>query len=308
MFSDICHSIKINREEAFLDQSLKFDKGAVLSSKHEDPQSLVPESSGGSYASVAQDFDASDDLDWFFNDDEVDLTGSTAKSVVCCNEDAPAINSHIESDSYGSNYSYRNLVDSNWNKKPYCAVSADFSGAGVGTRIPLGNNDCDEVVKSISDDDHDNSEKCLLSDAWLAYGLQHSFKWEFELNSARNTDSNCAAKSEVRSSCSQCSKNYPLSQDALSEYDVSLPMRLAIIAAESLWGEEKSGKVCDHCAAHSTGRGSEHGREGSLTGQAHVQGECECSSCCDAANKYDCNHSGYGKSAGHVVTERVQDM
>jgi hypothetical protein len=261
VFNDICNSIKINHEEAFLDQFPKSDLGTVLPCNDGKKSSSADELSGSMYPSCYQDASAQDDdLDWFFQDDEGGLTGSIAKSIGYRNEDISEINLRAESDTYIDNLNGSLFLDNDSIKRPDCAdnaANADAStGPGIGMRTFPGNNACDENVKSASDDQHTKSEPDILSDAWLAYGLQHSFKWEFEFTTGENIDTTCGTQTESRLDCPQCKRYCSLDQSTLSRHDVSLPMQLAMIAAESLWGEEKSGSKCDSCASQNAECGS----------------------------------------------------
>ena len=305
MFSDICSSIKINREEAFLDQFLKSDQGIVLPCNHGIESSSADELPGSIYPSYAQDVAALDDLDWFFEDDGGALTGSTVKSIGRYNDEMSLTDKRQESDPKSSNLNGSSSLGSCVIERPdYVDNAADAHsstnpGLGIGTRTFLGTRThvCNEDVNSATNDRHTDSDLDILSDAWLAYGLQHSFKWEFEFNSAEDVDDNCGTHREPTADCTKCNQQNPLNQVDLCRHGVSLPMRLAMIAAEALWGAEKNGGKCDYCASQRSQSGSggavketslkEHIRSSSCTTDNGVPPYSRCS-----RNYSDCEGDG----------------
>jgi hypothetical protein len=312
-FSDICNSIRINHEEAFLDQFPKSDLGIVLPCNHGEKWSLADETPGRTYPSYVQEVSAQDDdLNWFFEDDDDGLTGSTAKSIGYHNEDTSVRGLRAESNTHCSNLSSSLFRDSGSIRRPGSADSADCAdsavnaetstGPGIGIRTFCGTNACDEDVKNATDTPHTISEPDILSDAWLAYGLQHSFKWEFEFNTAENIDINCGTQNESSVDCPQCKEYCSLDPSTLCRHDVSLPMRLAMIAADSLWGGEKSGGKCDYCASQNAESGSRRAVKESLLKQGVCSSSCTVDN--SAYSQSSCSHSD---CAGNGVTDRDSD-
>lgn len=221
IFSQITSALVIRSDEASTAHACTVDLDVGELSKP-----LIDTSANSCNNAVASDGDvlSCDEVDWFFHDD------------------VPV--REVQVLSHSGNIGCSHLTDSEQNELSQSIVGADNTDNGddVQKARVSPTVSCEAMnatTYAIRDDKIEGN--VLHSDVWLAYGLQHCFNWEYEheFNYAPTHQNETTINQPNIDKNDVKSDKLPLSVESPRKIDVALPMRLAMIAAESLWGEKK---------------------------------------------------------------------
>ena len=208
VFTEVCESLSIKHETRLPVPAPDIVYENTLGKEDDEILHLVQSIGLNDILLAEEIIDESDDLDWYFNDTDLSANQPIQEAFNVDN----LIGSEVSDE--GSFWCKRG------ENKQISENNSDNSRSSHSVTSKV--SDRKEVELSLS-----KFSLPIFSDAWFAYGLQHCFQWEFEFNLESGIN---APHPDYR---------HPISLEAhlltVTELDIALPMRLAMIAATALW-------------------------------------------------------------------------
>lgn len=246
IFVDICHSLRVKFEFSSRDRSFVADQN--IDSNHDSSFAAESHIDHRHNEVPLSEPTNANDFDWFFNDDDMPIETATApfegykehsiEPVLLIPEVTPS------------------LASTKCRLKSPCdAYDAAYTTANpTATRHSIADNRQEKAVACL--DNKVEAARMIScapphSDLWLAYGLQHCFRWEFELNNLKSNGKHLSSSSASAGGSCHLSQGIPdigardahqSEIDRLRDEGVALPMRLAMRAAKSLWIDDMSSR------------------------------------------------------------------